>query len=90
MPSRINSRTRILCTFPVFVLASCFAAASSGSLNFPGCHGRPKLTNFDYLVLASIADSPHLPAMASYRPPAAQHSAPGLSDRLADKHYGQR
>jgi hypothetical protein len=89
MPSRINSRTRILYAFPVFVLAGCFATASAGSSNTPG-HGRPKLSNFDYLVLASIADSPHLPAMASYRPVGTQHSAPSLLDRTAEKHYGQR
>jgi hypothetical protein len=87
MPSRINSRTRILCTFPVLILASCFAAASASSSNTPGCHGRPKLSNFDYLVLASIADSPHLPAMASYRPMRTQHSVPSLLDRSADKRY---
>lgn len=75
MPSRINSRTRILWAFPVLVLASCFTTASARSSNSPGCHGRPKLSNFDYLVLASIADSPQLPAMASYRPLATQRSA---------------
>ena len=87
MPSRINSRTRILCTFPVLILVSCIAAASAGSSNTPGCHGRPKLSNFDYLVLASIADSPHLPAMAGYRPMRTQHSVPSLLDRSADKRY---
>jgi hypothetical protein len=48
------------------------------------------LSNFDYLVLASIADSPLLPAMASYRPAGTQHSAAGLLDRSADKHCGAR
>jgi hypothetical protein len=90
MPSMINSRTPILSAFPMFVLAGCFATASAGSSNAPGCQGRPKLSNFDYLVLASIADSPHLPAMASYRPVGTQHSAPGLLGRSADKHFGQR
>ena len=90
MPSRINSRTRILCTFPVLILASCFATASAGSSNTPACRGRPKLSNFDYLVLASIADSPQLSAMASYRPMGTQHSAPSPLDRSADRHYSQR
>jgi hypothetical protein len=93
MPSWINSRTRILCSFPVLILASCFATASAGSSITPGCQGRPNLpnlSNFDYLVLASIADSPLLPAMASYRPAGTQHSAAGLLDRSADKHCGAR
>jgi hypothetical protein len=90
MPSRINSRTRILCSFPVLILATCFATASAGSSNTPGRHVRSELSNFDYLVLASIADSPQLPAMASYRPVGTQHSAASLLDRSADRHYGQR
>jgi hypothetical protein len=72
------------------ILASCFATASAGSSNTPACRGRAKLSNFDYLVLASIADSPQLPAMASYRPMGMQHSAPSPLDRSVDKHYSQR
>ena len=90
MPSRISSRTRILYAFPMLILASCFAMASAGSSNTPACHGRPKLSNFDYLVLASIADSPQLPAMASYRPMGTQHGAPGPWVRSTDKRYSQR
>jgi hypothetical protein len=95
LPPGINSRTRILYAFPL-ILASCFATASAGSSNSPACHGRPKLSNFDYLVLASIADSTQFPAMASFRPLgtqhslAAQHGAPGALDRSIDKRYSQR
>jgi hypothetical protein len=89
MPSRIRSRTRILYAFTLLISASCFATALAGSSNAPACRGRPKLSNFDYLVLASIADSPQLSAMASYRPMGTQHSAPGPLDRSADKHYSQ-
>jgi hypothetical protein len=49
-------------------LTSCLAAASAGTsaaLECPDLAGPSKL---DYLVLASIADSPHLLAMAAYRP----------------------
>jgi hypothetical protein len=44
------------------------------------------LSNFDYLVLASIADSPHLAAMASYRLMGTKRSAPSPLDRSTDKH----
>jgi hypothetical protein len=74
----------------VLILAGCFATASAGSSNTPACHGRPKLSNFDYLVLASIADSPQLPAMASYRPLGTPRGAPSALDRSSDKRYSQR
>jgi hypothetical protein len=90
LPSGTHSRTRILYALPLLILAACFATASAGSSNTPGCQGRPKLSNFDYLVLASIADSSRLPAMASYRPMGMQHSVPSLLDRSAEKHYSQR
>src|SRR5271154_514668 len=46
------------------VFAGCLGAASaSSSLDCPTAHSP---SNFDYLVLASIADSPRLPAMAGY------------------------
>ena len=63
--------------------------ASAGSSIAPGCDGRSELSNFDYLVLASIADSSHLPAMASYRPVGTPQSAPGVLDR-SDKRYSER
>jgi|HubBroStandDraft_1064217.scaffolds.fasta_scaffold00041_34 hypothetical protein len=49
-------------------LAVCFAAASAGSPAAHDCHGRAGPSKLDYLVLASIADSPDLLAMAAYRP----------------------
>jgi hypothetical protein len=46
------------------IFAGCLGAASgSSSLACPTARSP---SNFDYLVLASIADSPRLPAMAGY------------------------
>jgi hypothetical protein len=67
------------------MLTTGLAMASTGSSSPAGCHGRAKPTNFDYLVLASIADSPRLAAMASYRPAKALRGAPDSLDRSADK-----
>jgi hypothetical protein len=58
------------------VFASCLAAASE---NASGSHAYPDLgspTNFDYLVLASIADSPRFLAMAGFRSMAMQRAEP--------------
>jgi hypothetical protein len=46
------------------IFAGCFAAASATSSR--ACPAVRAPSNFDYLVLASIADSPRLPAMAGY------------------------
>jgi hypothetical protein len=53
-------------TLAVFV--GCFAAVSAGSSAARDCPGRAGPSKLDYLVLASIADSPDLLAMAAYRP----------------------
>ncbi|MGB6309694.1 MAG: hypothetical protein WBF89_18045 [Steroidobacteraceae bacterium] len=74
MLSWTSSWTRILFAFPVSILASCLATASVDS-GPRGCHGTGP-SNFDYLVLASIADSPQGLAMVNYRP-ASPHGAPG-------------
>jgi hypothetical protein len=68
------------------ILAAGLAAASSASSSLlsHGAHAEP--SNFDYLVLASIADSPHLTAMASYRPSRMQPDASGVLVRSASKH----
>jgi hypothetical protein len=50
------------------VFLSCIAAASAGSSASPDCPGHAGPSKLDYLVLASIADSPQLLAMAAYRP----------------------
>jgi hypothetical protein len=63
---RLLKRISVAVTWGVFV--SCFAAATAGSSAAPGCPGRAGPSKLDYLVLASIADSPHLLAMAAYRP----------------------
>jgi hypothetical protein len=63
---------------PERLLVGSFALMVASSLAFASGvpHGHPRLliarpSNFDYLVLASIADSPHILTMASYRPAAA-------------------
>jgi len=58
-------RISIAVTWGVFVSCCAASAGSSAALDCPGSAGPSKL---DYLVLASIADSPHLLAMAAYRP----------------------
>jgi hypothetical protein len=49
----------------VVCFTGCLAAASASSTH--ACPTVRSPSNFDYLVLASIADSPRLPAMAGYR-----------------------
>jgi hypothetical protein len=77
MLTRTSSWTRILFAFPVSILASCLATASVDSAP-RGCHGGTGPSNFDYLVLASIADSPQGLAMVNYRaaPPPRGASSP--------------
>ncbi|HLW92744.1 MAG TPA: hypothetical protein VKS78_15780, partial [Roseiarcus sp.] len=57
------------------LLAGWLAAADQPALvrGHPGS-GTPSA--FDYLVLASLADSPQLHAMAGYRPSASRRSEP--------------
>ena len=76
--------TRTWLVLCAVVFASCLAAASENAPSPRACPDRacPDLgspTNFDYLVLASIADSPRFLAMAGYRSIAMQRAdlAPG-------------
>jgi hypothetical protein len=46
------------------MFAACLAAASAADTR--ACQTARAPSNFDYLVLASIADSPRLPAMTGY------------------------
>jgi hypothetical protein len=46
------------------MFAGCLAAASAADTGV--CSAARSPSNFDYLVLASMADSPRLPAMAGY------------------------
>jgi hypothetical protein len=62
---------------PVVVFASYLAAAWADASNLRGCVGLDGPSNFDYLVLASMADSPNLAAMAGYRSTAGQRSESG-------------
>ena len=83
--SRTRSGMQVFFAIPAVILAASLAAASSDSSSLPGRHGHAELSKFDYLVLASIADSPRLTAMASYRPPRVQPGAPGLLVRYSHK-----
>jgi hypothetical protein len=60
---------RILLGLLAAIGGSCLAAASDDASRLRACaeHGSP--SNFDYLVLASIADSRRLLSMAVYRSP---------------------
>ena len=51
------------------VFGSYLAAASNDALSLRACADLGTPSNFDYLVLASIADSPRLLSMAVYRSP---------------------
>lgn len=62
-----RSLNRISVAILLGVLASCVLAASAGS-TARACPERAGPSKLDYLVLASIADSPHLLPMAAYRP----------------------
>ena len=78
MTLRTKSMTWIFAAaaFPAVILASCIAAASAAASDARASVHGP--SNFDYLVLASIADSPHLLAMAGYRSTAEQRGEPRL------------
>jgi len=72
MSPGITPLARVLIALPAVIFAGCLAAASGG----PGLHecaDQSQPSKLDYLVLASIADSPHLLAMASYRPTQSHH-----------------
>lgn len=56
------------------------AAVSDHASRMPACAPRGPST-FDYLVLASIADSPQLHAMASYRSTAGRRSESASCDK---------
>jgi hypothetical protein len=72
--------TRNFLAVTAVMFAGCFAAASNDAFDSSACCGVGRPTNFDYLVLASIADSPQLFAMAGYRsttrPPGARPGEP--------------
>jgi hypothetical protein len=62
--SRKQPRMRKVFGLAMVVFAGCIGAASASSSLV--CPAARSPSNFDYLVLASIADSPRLPAMAGY------------------------
>jgi hypothetical protein len=78
MPLRTKSLTRIFIAFPAVIFAGCLAAASAAPSDAHTCASVGGPSNFDYLVLASMADSPHILAMAGYRSTAEQRSEPRL------------
>lgn len=67
MPLGTSSLTRFFIAFPAVILASCLASSSADPSSARACAGLNGPSNFDYLVLASIADSPHLFSMTGYR-----------------------
>src|SRR5260370_35463189 len=82
MPSgsltRTKSLTRLL-ALPTVIFASCLAAASAAPLDARACSSAANgPSNFDSLVLASLADSPHLLALAGYHSTADQRTRPSL------------
>jgi hypothetical protein len=77
MSLRTTWLTRLFIAIPVVVFASCLAAVSANSSSPQERAGVDGPSNFDYLVLASIADSPNLAAMAGYRSAAGQCSESG-------------
>jgi hypothetical protein len=71
----ITSLMRIFISIPAVVFASCLATASADPASTHACAGLHGPSNFDYVVLASMADSPHLLAMAGYRSTATRRGA---------------
>ena len=68
MSSETRSGMQTFLVTPALILAAGLVLASGGSSSPLGCRGHAAPSNFDYLVLASIADSPRLTALASYQP----------------------
>jgi len=66
------------------MFAGCFAAASNDAAGTGARSSPGNPTNFDYLVLASIADSPRLFAMAGYRSTASSPGEPAPQTKPAD------
>jgi hypothetical protein len=62
---------KMFVAMPVAILASCLAAASDVPSESHACAAAGTPSNFDYLVLSSIADAPHMLSLAGYRSPAA-------------------
>jgi hypothetical protein len=61
---------RIIFGLLAAICGSCLAAASDDAPRLRACADLGSPSNFDYLVLASIADSRRLLSMAVYRSPA--------------------
>jgi hypothetical protein len=67
-------RTHFVCLAVIF--ASCLAAASDNGSSPRAVADLGGPSNFDYMVLASFADSPRLFSMAGYRSSAVQRPLP--------------
>jgi hypothetical protein len=88
---RKHPRLRILFALSAGIFASCLLAAPEDLLAAPeddaGLHACADLggpSNFDYVVLASLADSPHLLAMASFRAAASRQKDLGPCQRVIE------
>jgi hypothetical protein len=65
------------------IFAGCLAAASEHASQSPAYPDLDGPTNFDFLVLASIADSPRFLAMAGYRSMAMQRAEPAPDPKVS-------
>jgi len=72
--SRKHPLTRACFVLWAAICASCLAAASDDGSSPRACAALGGPTNFDYLVLASMAESPRFLAMAGYRSTATERA----------------
>jgi hypothetical protein len=77
MPLRESGKhplTRACLVLCAVICASCLAAASDDGSSSRACAALDGPTNFDYMVLASMAESPRFLAMAGYRSAATERA----------------
>ncbi len=68
--------TRVVLGLSALIAAACLARAAEGVAPAPAACVAPAIpSKLDYLMLASLAESPHLLALSGYRP---QWPAPGV------------
>jgi hypothetical protein len=77
MPSRESGKhplTRACLVLCAVICASCLAAASDDGSSSRTCAALDGPTSFDYIVLASMAESPRFLAMAGYHSTATERA----------------
>lgn len=85
IPLLRQARPSVIGSLSAMLLTSCLAAASNGPAARSPAADVSQPSHLDYMMLASMADSPHLMAMAAYRPTGAEDST-----RTADPSSPQR